>query len=41
MHFRNAQDETKQQNLEADDAIFQRDFLDDVESDKPKGCWSL
>ena len=41
MHFRNAQDETKQQNLEADDAIFQRDFLDDVEADKPKGCWSL
>ena len=41
MHFRNCQNETKQGNLESDDAIFQNDFLDDVESDMPKGSWSL
>ena len=32
-HFRNVQDETKKTNLEADDAIFQRDFLDNVDTD--------
>ena len=40
-HFRNVQDTAKKENLEADDAIFQRDFLDEVCSDQPKGCWSL
>ena len=40
-HFRNVQDNAKKENLEADDAIFQRDFLDDVTADKPEGCWSL
>lgn len=40
-HFRNVQDVEKKRNLEADDAIFQRDFLDDVEGDKPLGCWSM
>lgn len=40
-HFRNVQDKVKKDNLEADDAIFQRDFLDGVHEDLPKGCWSL
>lgn len=40
-HFRNVQDLIKKENLEADDAIFQRDFLDEVVTDKPAGCWSL
>lgn len=40
-HFRNVQDETKLSNLEADDAIFQRDFLDECSTDEPTGCWSL
>ena len=40
-HFRNVQDPAKKENLEADDAIFQRDFLDEVVSDEPKGCWAL
>lgn len=31
----------KKDSLEADDAIFQRDFLDGVSEDLPKGCWSL
>jgi len=35
------QDPVKKENLEADDAIFQRDFLDEVVDDKPSGCWSL
>lgn len=40
-HFRNVQDAAKKENLEADDAIFQRDFLDEVHTDLPKGCWAL
>ena len=40
-HFRNVQDQVKRENLEADDAVFQRNFLDDVVSDLPKGSWSL
>jgi len=40
-HFRNVQDNSKKENLEADDAIFMRDFLDEVITDKPEGCWSL
>ena len=40
-HFRNVQDEKKRANLEADDAIFNRAFLDDVEGDLPHGCWTL
>ena len=35
------QDAAKKENLEADDAIFQRDFLDEVHTDLPKGCWAL
>lgn len=40
-HFRNVQDTVKKENLELDDAIFQRDFLDEVVNDKPLGCWAL
>ena len=40
-HFRNVQDPAKKENLEADDAIFHRNFLDEVTSDEPKGCWAL
>jgi len=27
--------------MEDDDAIFNRAFLDDVDCDKPVGCWSI
>jgi len=27
--------------LEADDAVFQRNFLDDVHCDLPAGVWSI
>jgi radial spoke head protein 9 len=31
----------KKQIIEMDEAIFFKKFLDDVEDDQPKGCWSL
>jgi hypothetical protein len=39
-HFRNVQSKKKQQDLLKDDAVFQRDFLDDLSADKPIGVWS-
>ena len=40
-HFRNVQNEEKKVKMEADDACFQRDFLDDVACDLPAGSWSI
>lgn len=40
-HFRKVHDPVKRQNLEADDAIFSKSFLDDVITDQPQGCWSI
>lgn len=40
-HFRHVQDPAKRDGLEADDAIFLRNFLDDVVHDQPKGCWTI
>lgn len=41
-HFRNVQTKEKKEGLEKDDAIYQRNFLDDVSSDKPPhGCWCI
>ena len=40
-HFRNVQDETKKELLLRDDAIFQPDFLDEVNGDQPRGMWSI
>ena len=40
-HFRNCQDSAKKEGLVADDAVFQPDFLDDVDGDQPLGCWSI
>lgn len=40
-HFRNVQNEEKRKQLEADDSIFNKSFLDDAALDMPKGCWSL
>ena len=40
-HFRKVHDPVKRQNLEADDAIFSKSFLDDVVTDQPQGCWSI
>ena len=40
-HFRHVQDPQKRDGLEADDAIFLRNFLDDVAGDQPKGCWTI
>ena len=41
-HFRNVQHKDKKEGLEKDDAIYQRNFLDDVSADKPPhGVWSI
>jgi len=40
-HFRKVHDQAKRQALEADDAIFNKSFLDDVVTDQPQGCWSI
>ena len=40
-HFRNCQDAEKKQALLADDAVFQPDFLDEVATDIPMGCWTI
>lgn len=40
-HFRNVQSKIKQQALLHDDAVFQRDFLDGLQDDQPKGAWSV
>ena len=41
-HFRNVQTKDKKEGLEKDDAIYQRNFLDDVSADKPPhGCWCI
>ena len=40
-HFRNAQQKEKKEALEKEDAIFQKNFLDDIMIDKPNGCWSI
>lgn len=41
-HFRNVQHKDKKEGLEKDDAIFQKNFLDDVSADKPpQGSWCI
>ena len=41
-HFRNVQYPDKKDGLEKDDAIYQRNFLDDASADLPPfGCWSI
>jgi radial spoke head protein 9 len=40
-HFRNVQTKSKQVALLLDDAVFQRDFLDSLTEDQPKGAWSV
>ena len=41
-HFRNVQSKDKKEGLEKDDAIFHKNFLDDVSNDKPpQGSWCL
>ena len=40
-HFRVVQDMEKRELLDADEAIFRANFLDDLSADKPKGCWSI
>lgn len=40
-HFRNVQDSEKKSGLLKDDAIFHKDFLDEVHADAPLGCWSI
>ena len=40
-HFRNVQDERKKKQLLEDDAVFRPDFLDEVSTDMPLGCWSI
>ncbi|CDW77660.1 UNKNOWN [Stylonychia lemnae] len=40
-HFRNVQQKDKKEGLEKDDAIFIKNFLDDITADKPTGQWSV
>ena len=41
-HFRNVQHPDKKDGLEKDDAIYQRNFLDDVAADRPPhGSWAI
>lgn len=40
-HFRAPQADSKKEIIALDEAIFFKKFLDDIQSDKPKGCWSL
>ena len=40
-HFRVVQNAEKRELLEADEAIFKTDFLENVATDEPKGCWSI
>jgi len=40
-HFRNCQNQEKKELLLKDDAVFQPDFLDEVSTDLPNGCWSV
>ena len=40
-HFRNVQERTKLANLMKDDAVFQRDFLDEACNSETKGAWSI
>jgi radial spoke head protein 9 len=40
-HFRNVQSQEKKRALMEDDAVFAADFLDEVWTDKPNGCWSI
>ena len=40
-HFRVVQDKEKRELLDADEAIFRANFLDDLSTDEPKGCWSI
>lgn len=40
-HFRNVQQKEKKDGIEKDDCIFQKNFLDDITTDKPTGCWSI
>lgn len=40
-HFRNCQDSIKRMALLEDDAVFQANFLDEVQQDLPIGCWSI
>lgn len=40
-HFRNVQQKDKKEGLEKDDAIFSKNFLDDITADKPVGQWCV
>ena len=35
------QQKEKKEGIEKDDAIYKKDFLDSITSDKPQGCWSV
>lgn len=41
MHFRNPQTVEKQEFIAREDALFNYNFLDPIDKDLPKGCWSL
>jgi radial spoke head protein 9 len=40
-HFRHPQSVSKMEIIQMDEAIFFKKFLDDLQDDQPKGCWSL
>lgn len=40
-HFREPQNDEKKMSMQNEDAIFHKNFLDGLENDRPKGCWSV
>ncbi len=41
MHFRNVQDEEKKKALDLPNTPFEKNFLENITSDEPKGCWTI
>ena len=40
-HFREPQSDSKKEVISMEEAVFFKKFLDDLQDDKPRGCWSL
>ena len=41
LHFRKPQTKDKKEQLERDEAIYNHSFLDEINSDLPKGSWNI
>jgi len=40
-HFRQVQQKEKREQIDRDDAVYNHDFLDEIQKDYPKNCWTL